>query len=519
MGRVNLVAGSANGPTLIEVSEEERTSLFGRLRSGGTTGSGYPALLKHLERRSDLPAEVPDSTVAYILFTSGTTSQPKGVEITHGNLFAQMATFVRHYGLSDKTNLLNILPLHHTDGLTQGVVVAFAAGASLFRPMRFRVEKIGQLLDGIYAKRITHWVTVPAVLSLMVQLDDEFADAFESPEFEFVISTAAYLDEAVWRRFESLYQVRVVNVYGLTETVCESLYCGPDDDTRRVGSVGKPVDSEARIIDAQGRDVPQGEIGELILSGDHVMKGYLDRPEDTAEVLRDGWFYSGDLARVDEDGFYFIVGRKKNLIVTAGINVYPEEVSSVLRSLPGVLDAVTLGIDDPTWGEKVVACVEPSPGSAPTGAEISEAFLQKASPHLAPREIRIVAALPRGPAGKVLIEQVRELFATPAESAVPQSGSGPEQRLLATAARVFNLPTDALSLASDTTNTAAWTSLAHVELILALESEFDLRMSPRQVMGIRSLSDVLTILDERAEPVVPAAQPNQGVVRDGTGGA
>lgn len=166
---------------------------------------------------------MPLDTVAYILFTSGTTSRPKGVEITHGNLLAQMQTFCRQYGYTPRTRLLNILPLHHTDGLTQGPVVALTAGASVYRPFIFSINRLSELIDNIYKHSITHFITVPSILQLIDAMDQQVDDGFHTDCFQYVISTAGYLDPNLWARFEQRFQTKIVNVYGLTETVCEAL--------------------------------------------------------------------------------------------------------------------------------------------------------------------------------------------------------------------------------------------------------------------------------------------------------
>ena len=450
-----------------------------------------------MEPADDLPDSLPDSTVAYILFTSGTTSRPKGVEITHRNLFAQMATFVRQYGYDPDCRLLNVLPLHHTDGLTQGPVVVFTTAATVLRPLRFRVDALSEFLDLIYAERVTHLITVPSVLALILNVAEETGDCFDGEDFRFVISTAAFLDENLWRDFEARFLTQVVNVYGLTETVCEAFYCGPDEKTRRLGTIGKPVDCDARIVDDNGQEVPRGEIGELALKGDNVMKGYFQMPEETAAVLKDGWFLTGDLARLDADGFCTIVGRKKNVIITGGINVYPEDVTSVLRSLPKVLDAVTLGMEDPIWGERVVSCVVPKPGEMLEVQEIAGHFLEQASREKLPAEIHLFDDLPRGPAGKVLLEEVKSRILAQRQGS---SGQGPardlQERLLKTAAEVFKVPAEELSLTSNPENTKGWSSLAHVELLLTLEKEFGFRMSPQAIMTVKSLSDALSVVEK-----------------------
>jgi len=470
-------------------------SLLGRFSRRASesdeTLDSFPSLLDSVEEVSDLPDVIPETTTAYILFTSGTTSQPKGVEISHRALYAQMQTFVRQYGYNADSRLSNILPLHHTDGLTQGPVVAYVAEATVCRPLRFRVDRLEELLETIYADRVTHLITVPSVLALILNLSDE-CDWFDTSDFAFVISTAAFLDEKLWRDFEEKFDARVVNVYGLTETVCESFYCGPDETTRRIGTIGKPVDCAARIVDDTGKDLPPGEMGELILSGDHIMTGYFRMPQETSEVLKDGWFYTGDLASVDEDGFYWILGRKKNVIICGGINVYPEEVTQILRSLPGVLDAVTLGLEDDLWGERVVSCVIPVQGEDLSQQKLTEAFLELASQEKLPAEIILMEEFPRGPAGKVVLQDLKnQILARGKQSDLSQTKLDLETKVRETAARIFKVPFEEISLGSDPENTRGWSSLAHVEFLLQLEKEFEIRMSPQSIMNIKSVEDAL----------------------------
>jgi long-chain acyl-CoA synthetase len=486
--------------TAIGPDEPTKKSLFGAFgKKSNSNAATYPGLLADLDPRHPPADGIPDSTTAYILFTSGTTSKPKGVEITHRNLHAQMQTFIRHYGITEQSRLMNLLPLHHTDGLTHGAFVGLMAGMTLCRPWRFSVDVLPNMLDGIYKHRITHLITVPSVLSLIASLGDDYLDSFTTPDLKFVISTAAYLDD-LWRSFEQRYRVRVVNVYGLTETVCESLYCGPDDATRKLGTIGKPIDAEARIVDDAGAALPDGKTGELCLRGDHLMKGYFRMPEETARVLKDGWFHTGDLGWRDDDGFFHIVGRKKDVIITGGVNVYPEDVTGVLRGLPGVLDAVTFGLPDETWGEKVVACVLPVQGAVLTVEALAAAFLERASRQKLPKDIHILDEFPRGPAGKVvtaLVKKKVEALAAGPQAAGPRAGNV-EERIIRIAARTFKASPAGLSLRSDAENTKGWNSLAHVEFLLGLEQEFGLRMSPQDIMKIRSLGDAVSIVAQRA---------------------
>ena len=202
-------------------------------------------------------------------------------------------------------------------------------------------------------------ITVPTVLSLIARLGDEFSGVFRTDVFQYISSTAGPLEEDFWRSFEERFGTMVVNSYGLTETICEGFYCGPTPETRRIGTIGKPIDIDVRLIDENGADVPKGEIGELILSGTCTMKGYFDAPEETNAVLRNGWLHTGDLATVDLDGFYRIAGRKKNLIICGGINVYPEDVSREIAKMPEIVDVITVGLPDDIWGDRVVIRICP----------------------------------------------------------------------------------------------------------------------------------------------------------------
>jgi len=445
------------------------------------------------------PASVNPDATAYILFTSGTTSRPKGVEISQRALFAQMATFVRQYRFDARTRLMNLLPLHHTDGLTQGVVVAACAGATLLRPMRIRVYQIGEIVDACHELRATHLIAVPSLLALMMSLGERYHDALRTDWFRFVISTAAYLDPGLWQRFEETYGTQVVNVYGLTETVCETTYCGPDEATRRVGTIGKPVDAEVRVVDEAGQRLPAGSEGELVVRGAHVMKGYFRAPEETAQVLRDGWFHTGDLATEDADGFFRIVGRKKDVIITGGINVYPEDVNAVLRTVPGIVDAATIGLPDERWGEVVVSGLAVRAGAQPTEQDIAAHFLQHASPEKLPREFHFFEDLPRGPAGKVVKAELARLITERRATAHHEAHTGGvRERVLQVAAQAFKCRVDEISEQSTARTVDGWTSLAHVEFLMALEQEFDFTMQPEDILRIDSIGDALELLRRQA---------------------
>lgn len=447
----------------------------------------FPALLEDVEPSPLAPAPA-DATVAHMLFTSGTTSRPKGVEITHGNIIAQLSTFLSVYGYEANSRILNILPLHHTDGLMQGPVVAFIAGATVYRPGQFRVADLPELMATVRRERITHFIVVPTMLSLMMRLDEEYNDSFKGSDLRVLRSSADLLDPTLWRSFEKRFGVEVTNSYGLTETVCEAIYCGPAPVTKRIGTIGKPIDCKARIVDDSGNDVPAGEVGELWISGTNIMKGYFRQPGETAALLTDGWYHTGDLARVDADGFFAIAGRKKTVIVTGGTNVHPENITTTIRELEGVIDAVTFGLKDEVFGEIVVSCVVVAPDSGLDVNAILSHFRIYLSAEKVPAAVYLLDDLPRGPAGKILLDDVKVLAAERANGKINSTGDIPEQ-VLEIAARTFKVPRSTLTFQSTPDNTNGWDSLAHISFIAALERQFSLCITASEIMNLRSLAD------------------------------
>ena len=455
--------------------------------NGSADREAFPALLDDIEPAAFAPSPAAE-TVAHMLFTSGTTSRPKGVEITHGNIRAQLSTFLSVYGYDADTRILNILPLHHTDGLMQGPVAAFIAGATVYRPGQFRVADLPELMDIVRQERITHFIVVPTLLSLMMRLDQKYNDSFKGSNLRVVRSSADLLDPTLWRSFETRFGIEVTNAYGLTETVCEAIYCGPAPETKQIGTIGKPIDCKARIVDKSGNDVPAGQVGELWISGTNIMKGYFRQPEETAAVLTDGWYHTSDLARVDTDGFFVMAGRKKTVIITGGISVHPENITSTIRNLEGVIDAVTFGLRNEAFGEIVVSCVVVAPDSGLDETAIMTHCRSSLSAEKVPAAVYLLGDLPRGPAGKVLLDDVKVLAAGRARDKINSTGDIPEQ-VLEIAAQIFKVPLSTLTLQSTPDNTNGWDSLAHISFIAALERQFNLRITASEIMNLHSLAD------------------------------
>lgn len=453
-------------------------------------GSGLSAELAAVTP-CDPAAEIPPETLAYILFTSGTTQQPKGVCISHRALFAHLATLSQVYGYTSESVILNTLMLSHADGMIQGPVISFFNAATLHRPMRFEVTTIDRLLDCVFQHRITNMVTVPTMLSLMVKLAGNQRDAFQGGDFRLLISCGAALEAALWQATEELFGVRIINVYGLTETVIGGVFAGKiageTVDTNSLGSIGRPIDCELRIVGDTGETLGDNQEGELLMRGELLMSGYFDDAEQTNAVLRDGWLHTGDIAMRDENGNYFIRGRKKNIVIRGGLNIHPEEIAEALNRHPDVRDAIAFGMPEPDWGEKLVAVV--------AAENLSEAALLEfcgnaLEPRKIPSRIAIVQELPKGRSGKIMIDEVRKLLDHP-EATNAGASIDAESRLLDLAATCFKTDRSRLTLRSTPQDIVGWDSLAHMEFVVAVESAFGVRFSPRDIITLDRLEKAL----------------------------
>ena len=476
----------------IVVPASSQGKLLGKLLGKSSPAEGLHAMLATTQPQP--PPQVLDGeTLAYILFTSGTTDQPKGVCISHRALFAHLSTLSRRFGYDASSRILNTLMLSHTDGMTQGPMIAFYNQIPIYRPLRFDVTRIDAMLDAIYQLRITHMVAVPTMLSLIVRLGLEQRDAFQGGDFRLLVSCAAQLDQGLWEEFASTFRVPMVNLYGLTETVTGGVFAGPDAATGVAGSIGMPMDCELRIVDCEGFDVAAGEAGELLMRGELLMSGYFGDPELTATVLRGGWLHTGDLARRDQAGVYWIVGRLKNIVIRGGYNISPEEVAEVLQCHPGVREAVAFGMPDPVWGETVTALVAVE---AQLDAEQLRSYCGR---HLeawkVPTRIEIVDALPRGRSGKVMLEAARAMLAG-MSSTTGKRGAAADvaERVLKVAAASFKTSPGKLGLHNTPADVPGWDSLAHMELVRALECEFDVQLHARDIMALDRLDKALKMV-------------------------
>jgi acyl-CoA synthetase (AMP-forming)/AMP-acid ligase II/acyl carrier protein len=478
--------------TCVAAAQAKAGGLLSRLRRGADASStGFWADLAATEPASAPPAPAPDS-IAMMLFTSGTTSAPKVVLLTHANVTAQIAAFAQVYDYDANSRILNPLPLHFTDGMFHGPIAAFVFGATLYRPTRFDFQQIEELAHSIYRDRITHFIVVPALLSMLDRLGEAFADAFESRDFRYIRSSGDALPETLWRAIEARFKVRVVNTYGMTETVCEATYAGPDETSRIIGTIGRAVGCELKIVDEAGTELPTGESGELLIRGDIISAGYLDQPDLTANAIRDGWLHTGDLATIDAGGIVRITGRRKALIITGGINVQPQDISDCLLTHPAVAEAHAYGLPHALWGEQVAAAVRLRPGQTASEQQLIAHCTAALSPHKVPRIMAIVDELPRNPAGKILVDQLRAATA----SLDTSTGGASETDIFAViqqlAAREFGIVASSLRLASEPAITPGWNSLAHINLVTSVESAFDVAFGAADILRFHNLGDFVT---------------------------
>jgi long-chain acyl-CoA synthetase len=343
-----------------------------------------------------------DSDIAVLLYTSGTTGTPKGAELTHGNLRAATEISVELVHPGPETVTFGGLPLFHVFGLTSGLNTAFRVGGCLTLLPRFDPAKALEIIE---RDRVNTFLGVPTMYAAMLNLPDR--DSYDTSSLELCVSGGAAMPVEVMRGFEQAFGCTILEGYGLSESTAIASFNRPDRE-RKPGSIGQPVgDMEMRLLDEEGNEVPDGEVGEIAVRGPTVMSGYWNRPEATAETLdADGWLRTGDMARADEDGYYFIVDRKKELIIRGGFNVYPREIEEALYEHEGVREVAVIGVPHPSLGEEVAAAVALKPGADVTPEELRDFAKARVAAYKYPRVIWMVDELPKGPTGKILKREI-----------------------------------------------------------------------------------------------------------------
>jgi long-chain acyl-CoA synthetase len=344
----------------------------------------------------------PDDT-AVVLYTSGTTGTPKGAELTHSNLVRNVeVTLETLVEAGPDDMILGALPLFHSFGQTCGLNVAVSAGACLTLIPRFSG---GKALEIIERDRATVFEGVPTMYAALLNHPER--ERFDVSSLRLCVSGGAALPVELLRTFEDVFGAAILEGYGLSETSPVASFNHPHRE-RKPGSIGTPVAGvEMKLINDDGSEPPEGEPGEVAICGHNIMKGYWNRPDATADAIdADGWFKTGDVARRDADGYYFIVDRKKDLIIRGGYNIYPREIEEVLYEHPAVAEAAVVGMSHDEFGEEVGAAVSLKDGADCSEEELREYVKSQVAAYKYPRRVWILDELPKGPTGKILKREI-----------------------------------------------------------------------------------------------------------------
>ena len=360
--------------------------------------AGRDARFELVERAADAPAS--------LLYSSGTTGFPKGVTLTQSNISSNVATAARYSGYRPDDRLAVFLPLFHVYGQNYIMNAAVQAGATIVLFRRFVPDPV---LEAIARERVTLFFGVPTIFIGLLSMD---LSKYDLSSIRYEMSAAATMPEEISRRWTERFGRRVYEGYGLTE--CSPFACYNDLIEHRFGSVGRAVEGfELAIFDEADRELPRGEWGEIVIRGPGVMKGYWNRPEDTAQALRGGWLHSGDIGRMDDDGYVFIVDRVKDMINLSGFKVWPAEVEQYLYKLPQVQEVAVYGLPHPDKGEQVVAAVVPKPGQRLTADEVIAYCRANIAAYKVPARVDIVSELPKSATGKILKRVLRDQAGQP----------------------------------------------------------------------------------------------------------
>ncbi len=346
-------------------------------------------------------AETDDGDTAVILYTSGTTGQPKGAELSHANLIRNAEASRGLFGLGSEAVVLGALPLFHTFGQTCGMNATLGGGGTLTLIPRFEPDKA---LEIIQRDEVNVFQGVPTMYGAMLHLDNR--DDYDVSTLKVCASGGSAMPVELMRGFEEAFHCKVLEGYGLSESSPVASFNHPDRE-RKPGSIGTPIEGvEMKVVDDDGNEVDQGDVGEIVIKGHNVMNGYWKRDDATAETIVDGWLHTGDIGKVDEDGYFFIVDRKKEMIIRGGYNVYPREIEEVLYEHPDVREAAVLGIPSDEYGEEVAAAVALKDGASTSSDELRSYVKEQVAGYKYPRKVWLVDDLPKGPTGKILKREI-----------------------------------------------------------------------------------------------------------------
>jgi len=368
-------------------------------------GGGLDSLAELAESEpADGPHPTGADSTAVILYTSGTTGHPKGAELTHSNLFLNCAVVVPRLVELDSAELraLATLPLFHSFGQTVVQNATLAAGGTVSLLPRFEPEAAFKVIE---RDAITLFAGVPTMYFALLHFAD--AEEYDISSLKLCMTGGAPMPVEVMNAWEEKYGTPILEGFGLSETSPIATF-GVLDKPRKAGSIGYPVwGVDLAIMDENDAPLGENERGEICIRGHNIMSGYLNRPEATQEAMKNGWFHSGDIGYRDDDGCYWIVDRKKDMILRGGFNVYPREVEEVLYQHPAIVEAAVVGVAHPSHGEEVKAVVALAPGATASEAELIAFCKERLAAYKYPRSVEIIPELPKGSTGKILKRELR----------------------------------------------------------------------------------------------------------------
>ncbi|MCL5961165.1 MAG: long-chain-fatty-acid--CoA ligase [Chloroflexi bacterium] len=339
-----------------------------------------------------------------MIYTSGTTGFPKGVMLTHKAFLADSRQFAQAMKLTSDDRAMLILPLFHVNGLMVTTVAPLLVGGSIVVRQKFVQEEFWPAIEQY---RPTYFSAVPTIYFRL--LNDPAGSKADVSSLRCGVCGAAPMPVEVFRQFEEKFDLKIIEGYGLTEGSCCSTV-NPIDGERKIGSIGFPLPGqEVKIVDDDDNELPSGQVGEIVIRGDNLMKGYFGKPEATAETIKNGWLHSGDVGFTDNEGYIYIVDRKKDMIIRGGENIYPKEVENFLYTHPKVLEAAVIGVPDAALGEQVKACIALKPGETASAEEIIDFCKQGMARYKAPKYVEFFESLPKNAVGKITKPALRDM--------------------------------------------------------------------------------------------------------------
>ena len=362
------------------------------------------------------PAGTPEACApdddAIIIYTSGTTGKPKGCLLTHGNIISNARQISEWLHFTPADRLLTIMPLFHMNAVSVTTMSALYAGGSTVISPRFSASQFWKIISDY---QITSFGSVATMLSILLNTyPDGVPGNLQAEQLRFAMCGSAPVPAEVMKKFEETFNCPVIEGYGLSESTCRSTF-NPPDERRRAGSCGLPIGNEMKVVDDDDNEVPRGELGEIVLRGENILKGYFKNPDATERAFRGGWFHTGDVGYQDKEGFFYIVDRKSDMIIRGGENIYPREIDEVLYQHPAVAAAATIGVPDQLYGEEVAAFIVLKEGKQATEDELIAHCKSELADYKCPKTIRIVKDIPKGPTGKLLKRELAIVYSHTAD--------------------------------------------------------------------------------------------------------